>query len=64
MIHHKRSDRGRQSNHFALIEQNGREGKCEQAWHSYEHNKAMHVPSHSEVNEVSAPSLLGIEPVS
>jgi hypothetical protein len=38
--------------------------KCEQAWHSYEQDKRMHVQSHSPVNDVSSPSSLGMEPLS
>jgi hypothetical protein len=38
--------------------------KCELEWQSYEQDKPIHVPSHSTVNNVSAPSSLGIELVS
>jgi hypothetical protein len=38
--------------------------KCELAWHSCQQDKYIHVPSHSKVNDVSAPSSLGMEPVS
>jgi hypothetical protein len=38
--------------------------KCEQAWHSYEQDKPIHIPSDRWVNHVSSPSSLGIEFVS
>jgi hypothetical protein len=38
--------------------------KCEQAWHSYEQDKPIHIPSDRWVNDVSSPSSLGIEFVS
>jgi hypothetical protein len=38
--------------------------KCEQAWHSYEQDIPIHVPSLSIFNEGSSPSSLGMEPVS
>jgi hypothetical protein len=38
--------------------------KCEQAWQSSEQDKPMHVRRCSIVNDVSAPSSFGIEPVS
>jgi hypothetical protein len=37
---------------------------CEQACHSYEQDKPIHVLRYSWVNNVSSPSWLGIEPVS
>jgi hypothetical protein len=111
MNHHKRSDRGRQSNHFDLMEQNGKKRwasvrfistkwnnprteiqwsqrrkvtefarngtrefirpcskrmarKCEQAWHSYEKGKSIHVLRYIVFNIVSFPSSLGMGPVS
>jgi hypothetical protein len=38
--------------------------KCEQAWHSCEQDKPFHVLSDRIINPVSAPSSLGIDPVS
>jgi hypothetical protein len=38
--------------------------ECEQAWHRCRQDKPIHVLSASEVNEVSSPSSLGMEPVS
>jgi hypothetical protein len=61
-MHHKRSDRGRPSNHFDLIKQKGKANVSK--WHSYEQDKPMHVPSDSIVNDVRSPSSLGIAPVS
>jgi hypothetical protein len=38
--------------------------KCEQAWHSFQRDKPIHVPRSSRVNDVSSPSSLRIDPVS
>jgi hypothetical protein len=38
--------------------------KCEQAWHSCQQDKPIHVRSTSLVKDVSSPSSLGMEPVS
>ena len=43
---------------------NRMERKCEQARHSLEKDKSIHVQRYNVVNDVSAPSLLGMEPVS
>jgi hypothetical protein len=65
MIRHKRSDRGQQSNHFALIEQNGNVSKRD---NSCEQGKPMQVLKQSVIksviNDVTSPSSLGIKPVS
>jgi hypothetical protein len=38
--------------------------KCEEAWHSGQQVKPIHVLSDNSVKDVSSPSSLGMEPVS
>jgi hypothetical protein len=57
-------DRIEVASQIILLWCNRMASKCEQAWHSCQQDKPIHVPSHSKVNDLSSPRLLGIEAVS